>query len=96
MARIKQYCGENHDKLIIATGDASQLQPINELSNQFKFAEYADNCINQIFKYEMYLIENKILKSDDDQKKLKQIKSDTCIKDIPLINTIKTIFQIYY
>ena len=50
MARIKKYCDANPDKIIIATGDTSQLQPINELSNQFEYAEYADNCINQIFK----------------------------------------------
>ena len=49
MARIKKYCDANPDKIIIATGDTSQLQPINELSNQFEYAEYADNCINQIF-----------------------------------------------
>ena len=49
----------NPDKIIIATGDTSQLQPINELSNQFEYAEYADNCINQISKYEIYLEENK-------------------------------------
>ena len=68
MARIRNYCDENPDKIIIATGDTSQLQPIEELSNQFKFAEYADNCINQIFKYEIYLEENTRLKSDDEKK----------------------------
>jgi hypothetical protein len=84
MARIKNYCDRNPDKIIIATGDTSQLQPINELSNQFEYAEYADNCINQIFKYEIYLEENKRLKSDDDKQKLKQIKADIFNKDIPL------------
>ena len=48
----------NPENIIIATGDTSQLQPINELSNQFEYAEYADNCINQIFKY--YFFEKKI------------------------------------
>ncbi len=36
MARIKNYCDANPGKIIIATGDTSQLQPINELSNQFE------------------------------------------------------------
>jgi hypothetical protein len=93
MARIKNYCDRNPDKIIIATGDTSQLQPINELSNQFEYAEYADNCINKIFKYEIYLEENKRLKSDDDKKKLKQIKADIFNKDIPLIDTIKKYFK---
>ena len=70
-ARIKKYCDENPDKIIIATGDTSQLPPINELSNQFVYAKYADDCINQNFPFEIYLTGNKRLKSDDDKQKLK-------------------------
>ena len=54
LARIKKYCDENPDKIIIATGDTSQLEPINSLSNQFDYDYYSDFCINQIFKYEIY------------------------------------------
>ena len=54
LAIIKKYCEENQDKIIIATGDTSQLEPINSLSNQFTYDYYSDDCINQIFKYEIY------------------------------------------
>ena len=53
LARIKKYCDERPDKIIIVTGDTSQLEPINSLSNQLTFDYYSDHCINQIFKYEI-------------------------------------------
>ena len=59
LTRIKKYCDENPDKIIIATGDTSQLEPINSLSNQFDYDYYSDHCINQIFKFEIYLEEKK-------------------------------------
>jgi len=93
LSRIHKYSNENPDKNIIATGDTSQLQPINELSNQFEYAKYADDCINQIFKYEIFLNENKRLKSDADKEKLKQIKKDIFNKSIPLADTIKKYFK---
>ena len=62
LTRIKKYCDENPDKIIIATGDTSQLEPINSLSNQFDYDYYSDHCINQIFKFEIYLEENNRLK----------------------------------
>ena len=61
LARIKKYCDEHPDKIIIATGDTSQLEPINSLSNQFDYYYYSDHCINQIFKFEIYLFRNTIL-----------------------------------
>ena len=38
-----------------------------------KYDEHADECIDSIFPYEIYLSENKRLKSDEDKAKLKQI-----------------------
>ena len=51
LARIRKYCDENPDKIIIATGDTSQLEPINSLSNQFEYDYDSDYCINRIFKF---------------------------------------------
>ena len=93
LARIKKYCDENPDKVIIATGDTSQLEPINSLSNQFDYDYYSDFCINQIFKYEIYLEENKRLKTDEDKMMLKQIKSDIFDNKIPDMNTINKYFK---
>ena len=75
-ARINRYCRENPNKIIIATGDTSQLEPIASLSNQLDYDMYADFCINQIFSHEIFLKENKRLKSDEDKLILKQIKED--------------------
>ena len=93
MARIKKYCLANPDKIIIATGDTCQLNPINPLTNQFKHAEYADNCINQIFQYEIYLEENKRLKLDSDKQKLKNVKTELFNNDIPAETTIRKHFK---
>ena len=93
LARIKKYCLANPNKIVIATGDTSQLQPNNALTDQGNYANYADDCINQIFQYEIYLKENKRLKSDEDKEKLKQIKADVFNKEIPLIDTITKYFK---
>ena len=73
LSKIKNFVDNNKDKIIIATGDTSLLEPINEYSNQKKYDEYADECINLIFPYEIYLTENKRLESNEDKAKLKQI-----------------------
>jgi hypothetical protein len=57
LAKIKKFCIENPDKIIIATGDTCQLEPINEYTNTKNYEEYADECINQIFPFEIYLEE---------------------------------------
>ena len=79
--------------MFIATGDTSQLQPINALTDRGNYSEYADDCINQIFQYELYLRENKRLKTDEDKAKLKQIKADVFNNDIPLMVTITKYFK---
>ena len=66
LAKIKRYCNNNPDKIIIATGDAKQLPPIAPLSNQHEYCSYADHCIDSIFSHEVCLMENKRLKSDAD------------------------------
>jgi hypothetical protein len=42
-AKIKQYCEQFPDKIIIATGDTKQLEPIEKLSNLIDYDEYADH-----------------------------------------------------
>jgi len=92
-ARINKYCNENPNKIIIATGDTSQLEPIASLSNQLDYDVYADFCINQIFSREIFLKENKRLKSDEDKLILKQIKEDIFNEHIPVMDTLETYFQ---
>ena len=92
-ARIRRYCLDNPNKIIIATGDTCQLPPINALTDRGNPKEYSDYCINQIFKYEIYLHENKKLKKREDREKLKQIKEDTFNENIPLMDTITKYFK---
>jgi len=93
--RIKQFCIDNPDKIIIATGDTSQLPPITDYTNTKIYAEYADECINTSFPYEIFLMENNILTSQEDKDKLKQFKHELFDKQIDPIITIKNIFSIY-
>ena len=46
----------------------------NDKTNNY--AEYADECINQIFTFEIYLEENKRLESEEDKVKLKNFKNE--------------------
>ena len=93
LSKIKNFVDNNKDKIIIASGDTSQLEPINDYSNQKKYDEYADECINSIFPYEIYLTENKRLKSDDDKTKLKQIKKEIFDVNIPIMTTVNKYFK---
>jgi hypothetical protein len=52
LARIRKFCLENPEKIVVATGDTSQLPPIVDYSNTKDYATYADECINNIFPYE--------------------------------------------
>jgi hypothetical protein len=76
LAQIKKFCENNPDIIVVATGDTSQLPPIVDYTNTKIYKEYADECINLIFPYEIYLTENKRLKTEKDRKKLKQLKED--------------------
>ena len=49
--RIREFAKQHPDKIIIGAGDVKQLPPIEDLTNTRKPDEYADDCINQIFKY---------------------------------------------
>ena len=66
-AKIKQYCEAYPDKIVIATGDTKQLEPIEKLSNLIDYDEYADHCVNSIFNYEVYLTIPKRVKSDENK-----------------------------
>ena len=92
LTRIKHYSESNPDKIILATGDTCQLEPIKELSNAVGFNEYSDQCINVIFQYGITLKENKRLKSEEDKHRLKQAKQDIFNK-MPRREFIKKYFK---
>ena len=49
LARIKRYCEEHPEKIIIATGDTCQLESIDCITNQHDYDEYYNRCIDLIF-----------------------------------------------
>lgn len=67
-ALIREYERNNLEKIIIATGDTKQLKNPESISNTIPFEQYADYCINQIFKYNIMLYESKRLKTEEDRK----------------------------
>jgi hypothetical protein len=93
LAKIKQYCDLNPDKIIIATGDTQQLEPIEKLSNQINYDEYADHCVNSIFNHEIYLTIPKRVKSDEDKLKMKQLKEDVFNEEISILEIINKYFK---
>ena len=94
LAKIKHYCDSNPDKIIIATGDTKQLEPIEKLSNQIIYDEYADHCVNSIFNYEIYLTIPKRVKSDADKLKMKQLKEDVFNEELPVMEIVNKYFKL--
>ena len=72
--RIKQFVEENKGKkIIIATGDAKQLKPVQELTNTKDHEEYTHDIINDIFEYNINLNICKRLHTQEDRDKLTNI-----------------------
>ena len=93
LARIRKFSLDNPEKIIVATGDTSQLPPILPYSNTKDYVTYADECINNIFPYEIYLKENKRLKTQEDKDKLERIYNDIFNINIEPEITIKKYFK---
>ena len=78
----------NQNKIILATGDVDQLESIDMVSNVKNYEEYINHCINCIFPYEIFLKENKRLKTDEDKLKLKNLKYDILKTNMSVIDII--------
>ena len=89
---IREFVVNNPKLIVVATGDGKQLKPVNELTNTQDHETYANNCINQIFKYNIYLNECKRLKTQDDKEKLNKIYDDIFINNI---NTSELILKYF-
>jgi len=93
LARIKRYCDEHPDKIVIATGDTNQLECIDCITNQHDYDEYYNKCVDLIFPDNMYFKENKRLKRKKDKETLRQFKQDIFDETIPAETTIKKYFK---
>ena len=69
------------------------MKPIEKYTNTKLYKEYADECINQIFPFEVYFkINTTRLESEEDKLKLEQFKEDIFDETIDVITTIKKYF----
>ena len=94
LARIKRYCEEHPEKIVIATGDACQLESIDCITNQLDYDAYYDSCIDQIFPVSMYFRESKRLKDPKDRELLRKLKQDIFDEGIPVEKTIRKYFKL--
>ena len=94
LARIKRYCEEHPEKIIIATGDTCQLESIDCITNQHDYDEYYNRCVDLIFPVNMFLKENKRLKDPRDKETLKAFKNDIFDESIPVEKTVRKYFKL--
>eukprot|EP00438_Fugacium_kawagutii_P012227 Skav223953 [mRNA] locus=scaffold798:243805:247131:- [translate_table: standard] len=92
--KIKQFTEENkHNKIIIATGDAKQLKPVQELTNTQDYEQYANKIVENIFEYKIVLKECKRLHTQEDKDKLTNIKRDIFEKRLSTKKIIEKYFS---
>ena len=53
--KVGQFIKNNPDQIVIATGDVKQLQGVEVMTNCQNPATYIDNCLDIIFKYNIFL-----------------------------------------
>ena len=74
--RVRGLKDTHPEKIIIGTADGKQLKPIADLTNTQDHETYLNNCLNQIFKYKIYLKISKRLKTEEDKIKLNDEYND--------------------
>ena len=53
--KVRRFIKENPDIIVIGTGDVKQLQGVEVMTNCQNPAVYIDNCIDIVFKYNIFL-----------------------------------------
>ena len=76
LSKIKKLCLNNPNKIIIATGDTCQIEPITELSNQKDYDIYANECVNNIFNVDVILKIPKRIKGEEQIKFIANLRID--------------------
>ena len=90
LARIKKYMEANPDKIILATGDTRQLEPVDPMTNNHADTEaYTNSCVDLLFRDQLFLCKNKRLKSEEDREKLERFTEDIFDESIPPEVTVK-------
>jgi hypothetical protein len=93
LTRIKNYCKNNPDKIIVGTGDCNQLPPVNYCLNQVDYKEYYEECLNIMFPNEIYFNIPKRVKSQSDIDKLQDIEQLLLYTNTPISEIVKKYFK---
>ena len=92
LARTKWYCDEHPEKIIVATGDTSQLERTDCITNQHDYDERYNKPLDLILPDNMYFKENKRLRRKRDKETLRQFKQDIFDETI-LVETTSKIYD---
>ena len=79
-------------KIIIGADDTKQLEPINDLTNTQPHDAYADQCMDKIFKYNIYLQICKRV-GEKDRIVLDELYDNFWIHKLPIRDIIKKYFR---
>ena len=95
LARIKRYIEGNPEKIVLATGDTKQLEPVEPATNTHEDLEaYSNSCVDLIFPDQLRLRENKRLRTAEDKQKLRDFKADIFNESIPIEETVRKYFPV--
>ena len=87
LSKVLHFMKNNKDKIILATGDIDQLESIDIVSN-VKNMKNILIVVLIVFFLEIFLKENKRLKSEEDKVKLKNMKYDILKTNVSVIDII--------
>lgn len=97
--KIRQFTLKNPNKIIIGAGDVKQLPSIEPYTNCQNVEDYVDNCIDIIFKHNIFLKICKRVGGKDteagerNRKKLDDIYDDLWIKDMKISDWVAKHFK---
>jgi hypothetical protein len=95
LARIKKYAETHPEKIVLATGDTNQLEPVEPMTNTYHDTEaYTNQCVDLILPYQLYFRENKRLRTAEDKEKLRDFKRDIFDVGIPIATTVRRYFPV--
>ena len=92
--KIRHFINTNsNDKIIIGTADGKQLKPIVDLTNTQDHEKYLNKCLNQIFKYKIYLKICKRVKTEEDRQKVSDVYDDIWKHKLPIDEVMRKHFE---
>ena len=98
--KVRLFIQHNLDKIVIATGDVKQLQGVEAMTNCQDPATYMDNCLDTIFKYNIFLTVCKRVGAKDSEegernrKIINDMYDDFWEKKLPINEIIPKYFEI--